>query len=535
MSYSVALTSGTGDVLRSHLLRADGQEDVCYALWRPGQGADRMTILVSEPILPMGNDRQVHGNASTTGEYLGRAMKLAMQRGAGVAFLHSHPFPGWQGMSHDDSTTERRQAPAVKATTGMPLVGMTLGTDGAWSGRIWMKTAPRTYERHWCESVRVVGDNGIEITYNDELRPPPAFREELRRTISAWGERAQEKLARVRFGVVGVGSVGAVVAECLGRMGVQYIKLIDYDHVERHNLDRLLHAGARDAAAKRLKVELIGDALQRSATAATPVIERHALAVTETDGFKQALDCDLLFSCVDRPWPRHVLNYVAYAYLIPVIDGGILIRKREDRLRNASWKSHAVYPGKRCLQCNGQYDPNYVNVERQGELDDPTYIENLPVDHILRRNENVFPFSIHLASSLVMQALHILLNPVGIAYVGEQIYHFVDGTLDREMGTKCHENCYFPTVVAKGDSEALPITGVDPGASKARLHSDKPGSRFSTWFQALYKQVSRYWKSQAYGCPWYLLLYPRPLCLRRSHWGPIEQRRVQLGVQNRPF
>jgi len=112
-----------------------------------------------------------------------------------------------------------------------------------------MKTAPKTYKHHWCESVRVVGDNNIEITYDDELRLTPAFREELKRTISAWGERAQQKLARVRFGVVGVGSVVAIVAECLARMGVQHIKLIDYDHVERHNLDRLLHAGAGDATA----------------------------------------------------------------------------------------------------------------------------------------------------------------------------------------------------------------------------------------------------------------------------------------------
>jgi tRNA A37 threonylcarbamoyladenosine dehydratase len=197
----------------------------------------------------------------------------------------------------------------------------------------------------------VIGDNGIEMTFNDALLPVPAFREELTRTISAWGEQAQQKLARLKFGVVGVGSVGSVVAECLARMGVQHIKLIDYDRVKRHNLDRLLHAGPDDAILGRLKVDLIGKAIRRSATAATPVIERHLLAVTETDGFKQALDCDVLLSCVDRPWPRHVLNYIAFAYLIPVIDGGILIRMRRGRLRNASWRSHAVYPGKRCLQC----------------------------------------------------------------------------------------------------------------------------------------------------------------------------------------
>ncbi len=153
--------------------------------------------------------------------------------------------------------------------------------------------------------------------------------------------------------------------------------------------------------------------------------------------------------------------------------------------------------GKRCLECIGQYDLDLVNVERQGDLDDPSYIENLPVDHTLRRNENVFPFSVHLASSLIMHALHIALNPVGVADVGEQIYHFVDGTMDSARGLTCYENCYFSSIVAKGDSEGLPITGVDAGASKARLSGKKTRGLFAERFVPWYKRIARYWEKQA--------------------------------------
>lgn len=484
MRYSVAITSDANTALKAHLLRKDGQEDLCYALWHPSHGASRVTALLFEPILPLANERLVHGNASTTGEYLGRVLQLAQERGAGVAFLHSHPTTGWQGMSSDDVETERRQAVTVKAVLGMPLIGLTLGTDGAWSARFWQKTAPKTYQRRWCESVRVIGPEGLGITYADELLPPPGFREELKRTESAWGHEAQQKLSRLRVGVVGVGSVGSVVAETLARIGIQTIRLIDYDLVERHNLDRLLHAHAADAKRKRLKVEVIGSAIRRSATAANPHIEMRAVSITEPDGFKEALDCDLLFSCVDRPWPRHVLNYIAYAYLIPVIDGGLLVRRSTRGLKQASWRSHVVCAGKRCLQCMGQYDIDFVNLERRGDLDDPTYIANLPVDHTLKRNENVFPFSAHLGASLVIQALHFALIPVGIADIGEQVYHFVDSSIDATYGAACHHGCYFANVIARGDAEGLPITGSDPHADAVRQYRGRRKQGLRGWLQS---------------------------------------------------
>jgi molybdopterin-synthase adenylyltransferase len=131
------------------LLGLMGRKTFAYALWFPSQSSNRLTALISHPILPAENDRYVHGNASTTAEYLGRAIQAATERRAGIVFLHSHPAPGWQDMSEDDISTERRQAITAKPTTDMPLVGLTLGRDGAWSARLWIKTVPKTYERRW--------------------------------------------------------------------------------------------------------------------------------------------------------------------------------------------------------------------------------------------------------------------------------------------------------------------------------------------------------------------------------------------------
>ena len=224
-----------------------------------------------------------------------------------------------------------------------------------------------------------------------------------------------------------------------------------------------------------MKVDVVGQALEKNATAENPKICRVPYAVSEDEGFQEAISCDILFSCVDRPLGRYVLNYISYAYLIPVVDGGIRIDKtRRDRLRHASWRFHNVYPGTKCLACHGQYDPNDVSLEREGRLDDPAYISDLADEHPLKRNENVFCFSSHLASSQILHMLHLVINPAGISEVGAQTYHFPTSSLDsEEVNETCFDGCYFTEIVGKGDSVNLPITSINPIAQRNRKNRNR--------------------------------------------------------------
>jgi molybdopterin/thiamine biosynthesis adenylyltransferase len=469
MIYSAALTSATSETLATHLARADRQEDLCFALWRPSQGRERLSALVDTPILPRAGERNVHGNVSFEPQYFERALGLALEHEAGLAFLHAHPGGrGWQEMSADDLAAERGRAPKAQAATGLPLLGLTLATgDGGWSARLWEKTAPRTYARRDCECVRIVGGQ-LVVTYDDRQRPRPRFRVELERTVSAWGEAAQAHLARLRVGVVGAGSVGALVAEALARMGVERILLIDFDTIKDVNRDRLLHSSARDVRLGRAKVDSLARGLGRGATAATPRIEPCELSVAEPAGFSAALDCDVLFSCVDRPWPRYVLNVIAYAHLIPIVDGGVAVeRTRRATLRGADWKAHVAAPGRRCLECLGQYDPGLVQTERDGFFDDPDYIERLPDDHPIKRNENVFAFALSCAGLEIGQFLSMVIAPNGVADYGAQNYHFVTGTVHNEEAG-CEPNCPFPALAGRGDRAGIDPTGYHRAAVEAR-------------------------------------------------------------------
>ncbi len=470
-SYSVAIPGAVNQAAIGHLIRPDHQEDLCFAKWYPSRGAHRETALLHSLILPRPGERRVHGNASFEARYFERAVVEAAQSGAGLAFLHSHPAPGWQDMSRDDVEAEQGHAAAAKGATGFALLGLTAGNDGAWSGRFWEKAGPSRYRREWCSSVRAVGSQ-LSVTYNDRLVPPPRATANLRRTISAWGAKRQADLARMRVGIVGAGSVGNIVGEALARTGFSNVTLIDFDTVEEINLDRLLHAYRRDARMARSKVAVLGRALKRSATAAEFEVDMIERSIVEEDGFRAALDCDVLFSCVDRPWPRSVLNFIAYAHLIPVIDGGILVKASAEKgLIAADWRAHIASPDRRCLECRGQYDPGLVSTERDGYFDDPQYIEGLPNDHFIKRNENVFAFSMSTASFEVMQLLMMVLAPLGESDAGAQMYHFVPGLFDRPNFDPCKSDCPFPSsLLARGECADVNVTGSHPAAECCRAN-----------------------------------------------------------------
>ena len=454
MSPEVVFTSEADSTSSKHLLqhyrRNKRQEDLCFALWRPSTGQLRRTALIDEIIPPKKGERILHGNASFEPDYLARAVKIACKKKAGLAFMHSHPSSGWQGMSDIDVEAERDVLAFPAGATGLPLVGLTIGTDGYWSARFWERDG-RQMRRHWCEKVRVVGAQFYKIYANDKIAPPPLRKEALRRTFDTWGRESQNTIARLKVGIVGLGSVGCIVAEAIARIGITQITLIDPDKVEEHNLDRLLYGTARDVG--KLKVDLAAQAMRRNATAEKIEINVLPLSVHEEAAYKAALDCDILFSCVDRPVPRDVLNFIAQAHLIPVIDGGIAVEteRRQDRLSSAHWRAHIVTPYHQCLRCSRQYNSSMVVMELDGSLDDPSYVSNLPPEERVG-NQNVFPFSLGVAGMEVNLMLRYLLAADWWPLVRQQDYQFVTAET-RIINDECHPYCSFRQRRAQGDAE----------------------------------------------------------------------------------
>lgn len=444
-SLSVAMTAQDDTTLGEHVHKGPKQEDLTFAYWRPSVGEARFTSVVTDLVLPEDGDRILQGNVAFLPQYLHRVL-AGVPDGSGIALLHGHPHSGWQGLSVDDTVAERdRLAGAVAGRTGLPLLGLTRGTDGAWGGRFWLRDAPRSYRKRPARSVRVVGSE-LGITYHPD-EPSVRVQDSQAATLSVWGQAAQERIVRARIGIVGLGSVGSLVAEALSRIGLRNLTYIDFDKIEVRNLDRTVGA-TRDDIGHR-KVDVAADNTYRSATARNLDLRVVPHNARTPKGLAAMLDCDALICCVDRWLPRDLLNNLAYSHLIPVVDGGIFASVRSDgKPQHVTWRIHTIGPGRACMVCLGSLRRDDVSLEQTGKLDSPDYIAGMSEearDAIARRN--VFPFSMSVAAHEVLQLIGLVAGLPRIGGTGPQKYDAYPGKMEI-LGGSCESECEFAALTA---------------------------------------------------------------------------------------
>lgn len=252
-------------------------------------------------------------------------------------------------------------------------------------------------------------------------------------------------------------------------MGMERFVLIDFDEIQRHNLDRLLGADPDDLG--RLKVDVAVRQIMKAATAGNVEVVRVPFSLAEEPGYRAALDCDVLFSCVDRPRARSIVNHLAYAHLIPVVDGGVAVRFRNGRFIGAEWQLQTVGPNRPCLECLGTFTRADAETERAGMLDDPSYMQGLSDDHPYKRNENVFPFSANLASLEVLQFIALVTGAAGVDTFGVQRFRYNPGTIDQDVERECKEGCEVRKSLGQGDK--FELYGRDFGAEAARIRQSE--------------------------------------------------------------
>jgi hypothetical protein len=277
---------------------------------------------------------------------------------------------------------------------GIP-VGALVFAEDAVAGEIW--TADRN--RYLLHEAVVVGPRRLRLApAPDDHRE--AIDQRFDRQVRLFGNQGQAILGQTRVAVVGVGGVGILLCELLGRLGVGEIVVIDPDHVDPTNLPRMVDASGWDAMSwlaaaqrpawiralgRRLatpKVRL-AERIIRKANPRARVI-RFCTDMEDPSALAAIKGSDYIFLAADSHRARLLFNALVHQFLIPGSQVGSRIKSDVSTgvVEHVHSVTRWVLPDVGCLVCNQQINASRLQEEslssvmrvRQKYTDDPDVV-----------------------------------------------------------------------------------------------------------------------------------------------------------------
>ena len=139
------------------------------------------------------------------------------------------------------------------------------------------------------------------------------------RNHDAISEEEQQTLGTKRVLVVGCGGLGGMVIECLARIGVGHLRVVDGDVFEESNLNRQLLSSRMNLGRPKTL------AAQQRVMAVNSLVEVDAVQenLTAENALELLAECDVAVDCLDNIPSRLVLQQAAKAAGIPMVHGAV--------------------------------------------------------------------------------------------------------------------------------------------------------------------------------------------------------------------
>lgn len=164
----------------------------------------------------------------------------------------------------------------------------------------------------------------------------------------------QRKLSKVTAAVIGTGGLGSITALQLAMLGIKKIKLIDYDDVERSNLNRQFFF-EEDIHEK--KVVALGNKL--GSLNSRIIIETHDTKAEDTEDIWKGTN--YVFDCLDNIKTRQFLNRECIKNNVVMIHAGCSDKIGEVQL---------IVPKKTaCMECLGYPEAMKKDKKSCGDFD----------------------------------------------------------------------------------------------------------------------------------------------------------------------
>lgn len=382
--------------LRQQLLE-EKHESCAILLGRSVELDGRLArVVVREVVIPQKDaysDRSAV-SAQLRPEFVGEIAQRARTACQSLVFVHTHPV-GPARFSRIDDAGESELRAFLQRRLGYARHAALLISPDAMVAR----------EIGTDSSLRVIGvGNRILWGETAEIDTSPRYDRQIR----VFGARAQGRLKTIRVGIVGLGGTGSIVLEQLVHLGICDFVLIDPDVVEESNLNRVVGTTPRDVG--RPKVDVSAEYATRINPNVRVEIRKESVLQARTA--RSLAASDIIFNCTDSHGSRAVINQVAYQYLVPTIDMGVVIAVAQAKISHIVGRVQLLAPGVACMTCANLLQPEQIRrdllteFERQKDPYIPGGAEHAPA--VVSLNSTV-------ASLAVTMFLNTALNIPGSA------------------------------------------------------------------------------------------------------------------------
>lgn len=350
----LVIAAGESASLRDFLQdrSSDGREAAAYVLCGIHRCGRRVRLLARTLLLPDDScfDRRTTGSIAIKPEFDHWMLERADAEGLVVVQTHTHPSSGQPTFSSIDDEAEKSRAEVLHRLTKRPLGSVVFDKDAKFSSsRLWMvskgtlRDVPLRLSDGSPSEIRPVSKVGMDARYDRQVR--------------AFGTVFQGRLRRLRIGIVGVGGLGGLIVEGLARLGVENFVVVDPDHVESSNLNRLPGATPYDVEDRTRKVSVARRNV-RAIHGSMARVQSFTEPIPNDNALRALVACDVLVCATDNHASRLWTMEIACAYLRPLINAGVGLDARAGEVKSIGARVSTVpVGGPWCLACGGQIDP----------------------------------------------------------------------------------------------------------------------------------------------------------------------------------
>lgn len=396
--------------LHEALHTGDGREAVAFALM--GRCTRERDIYLVRSIVTIGTDAYVERRPDRVRwrtEVLPPILDRMTRERLSLMKIHSHPT-GWAYFSELDDASDRSLSETVTAWDSESSAAY-LSAVMLPNADLVVRAVDAVGSFFPIASVDVIGEDlrfARSETASASAESGAAF-------AQAFGAGTFALMRQLSIAVVGCSGTGSIVIEQLARNGVGKLIIVDPDFIEDRNLNRILNSFAADAAAKRLKVNVLKAAVEAMGTGT--VVDAIGTDVFTPGAVRAVTGADIIFGCVDTIDARHLLNQIASFYLQPYFDLGVRIEADgHGGVSQVCGSVHYLAPGGGSLLSRGVYTLEDVRAAAMRHTDPAHYAEQVErgyVRGVVERRPAVISVNM-LIASLAVNDLLARLHPYRI-------------------------------------------------------------------------------------------------------------------------